>query len=109
MKLFTFSADLIFDHDLKFAKMLLTNRNCSTNNVLIEFIEFFINFSILCSHHTKTATKMANTVVKYIPVLVHLYLYVLLYPKFVRDINRYKLWLRKSFFSPFLVFTVSDE
>ena len=24
MKLFTFSADLIFDHDLKFAKMLLT-------------------------------------------------------------------------------------
>ena len=26
MKLFTFSADLIFDHDLKFAKMLLTIR-----------------------------------------------------------------------------------
>ena len=52
-----------------------------------------------------------HTVVKYIPVLVlvHLYLYVLLYLTFFRNINRYKSWFGKSFYSAFLVFTVSDK
>ena len=52
-----------------------------------------------------------HTVVKYIPVLVlvPLYLYVLLYLKFFKNIDRYKLWLGKSFYSPFLVFTIPDK
>ena len=38
-----------------------------------------------------------------------LYLYVLLYLELFKNIDRYKLWLGKSFYSPFLVFTIPDK
>ena len=58
-----------------------------------------------------SAFEKWHTVVKYIPVLVlvPLYLYVLLYLEFFKNIDRYKLWLGKSFYSPFLVFTIPDK